>query len=102
MNDAGGLGWKLLAEFLSLASSLCLIFPALALNRHLRAIKSSQDKLNSGATVLSQAIAAGVKPVLQDAQIPSWSRRDQRLLVAGIAGLLLASIVRFGALLAFP
>lgn len=102
MNDGGGLGWKVLAELLSLASSLCLIFPAVALNKHLRAIKSSQDKLNKGATELSQAIAAGIRPVLQDAQIPSWSRRDQRLLVAGIAGLLLSSAVRFGVVLVYP
>lgn len=94
--------WKIGAELLGLASSLCLIFPAVALNTHLRAIKQSQDTLSQGATELSRAIAEDLKPVLHNAQIPSWSVRDQRLLVLGIAGLVLSSLVRLGLAIFLP
>lgn len=86
--------WKFAGELLSAASGALLILPALGLNKHLRAIKVSQDKLALGATALSRAIADKVAPVLQEAKIPDWSERDQRLLILGVFSFVASSVIK--------
>lgn len=86
--------WKFVGELLSVASGALLILPALGLNKHLRAIKVSQDKLALGATKLSQAIANKVAPVLEEAKMPAWSERDQWLLILGVGSFVVSSLIK--------
>ena len=73
------------AELLSVLSGLLLFFPALALNRHLRGVKTAQDQLANPKTELTRAIGDKVKPDLERSRIPEWSPRDQTLLLLAIA-----------------
>jgi hypothetical protein len=88
------MSWKFIGELLSVISGALFILPALSLNKHLRAIKASQDKLALGATALSQAIASKVQPVLEDAKIPTWSERDQWLLILGVFAFIASSLIK--------
>jgi hypothetical protein len=88
------MSWKFIGELLGVISGALFILPALALNKHLRAIKTSQDKLALGATQLSQAIASRVQPVLEDAKTPAWSRRDQWLLILGVVAFIASSLIK--------
>lgn len=83
-----------IAEFLSVLSGLLLIAPVIALNRHLRAIKTAQDQLAAPRTKLTRSIARELKPQLERAKIPEWSRRDQRMLIWAIGLFAAASAIK--------
>jgi hypothetical protein len=88
------ISWASFAEGLGVLSGVLLFFPAVALNRHLRAIKVSQDQFARSATTLSQAIADASKPTLEKAAIPVWSSRDENKLVLGILAFALSSFIK--------
>jgi hypothetical protein len=88
--------WSTVAEGLGVLSGVLLMFPAVALNIHLRAIKTSQDQLAQAATALSKAIAGEAKVTLEKAAIPVWSDRDENLLLLGILAFVLSSAIKLG------
>lgn len=86
--------WSAIAEGLGIASSVFLLMPAIALNRHLREVHRSQKVLEESTTELFKEIGKVGKPALKDARIPEWSARDQRLLVLGIVTFGLSSLIK--------
>jgi hypothetical protein len=85
---------NVVAEGLGVVSSLLLVMPAIALNKHLREVKEAEDRIVNRTGELTQAIAARAQPTFTDARIPTWSVRDQRLLVAGILAFFLSSGIK--------
>jgi hypothetical protein len=94
--------WSTVAEGLGVLSGVLLFFPAVALNKHLRAIKTSQDQLAQAATALSKAIAGEATPTLEKAAIPVWSDRDENLLVLAILAFTLSSAIKLGIAFSTP
>ncbi len=85
---------NVVAELLGVASGLLLVMPAIALNKHLREVKDAQGRIASRSGELTRAIAARTAPTFEDARIPSWSERDQKLLVGGILAFVLSSVIK--------
>lgn len=83
------------AEGLGVLSSVLLFVPAVGLNKHLRAIKTSQDQFARSTTALSQAIAQQSRPTLEQSRVPAWSKRDENLLLLGILAFALSSGIKF-------
>jgi hypothetical protein len=96
------ISWSTVAEGLGVLSGVLLFFPAVALNKHLRAIKASQDQLAQAATALSKAIAGAAAPTLEKAAIPVWSDRDENLLVLAILAFVLSSAIKLGIAFSTP
>ena len=90
----GAAAWSAIAEALGIASSVFLLMPAIALNRHLRQVHASEKALEASTSELFRAIGEAGRPTLKDARIPEWSRRDQRLLVLGIATFGVSSVIK--------
>ena len=94
--------WSAFAELLGMLSSVLLLIPAIALNKHLREVRDSEAALARTTTGLFQAIASAAQPTLVDARIAEWSARDQKLLVLGIMTFGLSCLIKFGVILAAP
>lgn len=96
----GAAAWSAVAEIFGIASSVFLLMPAIDLNRHLRDVHRSQKVLEKNATDLFKGIGKVGQATLQDAKIPEWSARDQKLLVAGIVTFGLSSVIKLVLVLA--
>ena len=94
--------WSAFAELPGMVSSVLLLIPAIALNKHLREVRDSESALAKTTTGLFQAIASAARPTLVDARIPEWSARDQKLLVLGIVTFGLSCLIKFGVILVAP
>lgn len=94
--------WNAFAEFLGMLSSFILLIPVIALNKHLREVRSSEKVLEASTTALFKAIAKEAQPTLTQARIPEWSGRDQRLLIAGTMTFGISCVIKFCVILNTP
>ena len=94
--------WNAFAELLGMLSSFFLLLPVIALNQHLREIRSSETALKQSTTDLFKAIAKEAEPTLTDARIPEWSNRDQRMLIGGIVTFGISCVIKFVVILNTP